>query len=496
MMIEKSLGWRDPTPYADKKLLLMLRFKLTVGRVGLKKRWRREAGVGAVLSFFLSTLLTVGAADTNGVSPEFVKQILERLEKDEQEIRELRQQLSNRPATPQPTNSLASPDSFMEQRLEKDESILTNLYSQFGAKSASERKQVYPSIQFHGFGDIDYAVDTRRAPNVPGMVAGVPYGVSYYGEKNTFILGEFDLFLTALLSENATVVSETGLSANSDNQMGIDIERLYFEYRWDDSFNFDFGRFHTPLGYYNTTFHHGVFLQTAIGRPTFLQFEDSGGILPIHMVGLEVHGAIPSGSLNLNYSVAVGNGEEFSANPNLDPVQQVLSVSDSKAVNVSLFARPDWLPGLHFGGNMYFDEIKPDNSGSTNNVPRNDQFIFGVNVAYNNAKWEFLNEGYLILDHPITGQSHYGTAFYTQLARKFGLFTPYMRFNYYKILLSDTLYSLDWVGGVNAGIHFGPSLGLRYDFTTFAALKLQYDYLIDSGYNDASRFNVQVCFSF
>lgn len=435
------------------------------------------------------------AADTNQVSPEFVRQVLERLARAEQEIKELRQELSNRaPATP--TNAPATPDARYQQRLEQAESALAGLNSQLAVKDAAEQREKYPSLQFHGFGDVDYAADTRRAPNVPGMASGTPYGVAYYGEKNTFYLGEFDVFLNALLSPDASVVSETVFSADSANQMGVDIERLYLEYRFNDCFNVDAGRFHTALGYYNTTFHHGTFLQTAIGRPTFLQFEDSGGILPVHMVGLEIHGAVPSGSLNLAYSAAVGNGLDYSANPNLNSVEQTLSFSDSKAVNLALTAKPDWLPGLQFGGNVYFDAITPDNAGTTNNVPHNNQTILGASAVYNSAKWEFLNEAYIIADKPANGQPHYNTAFYTQLARKCGVLTPYVRFNYYHISLNDTLYTLDWQGGVNAGIHYGPSLGLRYDFTGYAALKLQYDYLVDYGFNSASRVNVQACFTF
>ncbi|HEY3861329.1 MAG TPA: hypothetical protein VGO59_05520 [Verrucomicrobiae bacterium] len=434
---------------------------------------------------------------TNQVSIDLVRRLMERLDRDEQELRDLRKQLADRPperasaANPSPPD-----DSQLRQRLDSDEKAITNLNAQVAGMGAGEAKAKYPSIQFHGFGDLDYAADTRRAPNVPGNVGGIPYGASYYGEKNTFYMGELDLFITSQLAENTSILNETALGAASDNETGIDIERLYLEYRFNESFILDAGRFHTSLGYYNDTYHHGTWLQTAIGRPTFLQFEDAGGILPVRMVGLSLHGAIPSGRLNLNYAAELGNGAEYSANPNLDQVQQDLSFTDSKAVNFALFAKPDWLPGLQFGGNFYYDSITPDNSGTTNVVPRNDQCIFGAHAVYNNPQWEFLNEGCLIVDKPVGGQAHYNPAFYTQLARKFGVLTPYARFNYYKISLNDKLYTIDWVDGVNKGFHYGPSLGLRYDFTAYAAVKLQYDYLVDYGFNNASRINFQACFTF
>ncbi|MFQ5479086.1 MAG: hypothetical protein ACE5E4_10765 [Candidatus Binatia bacterium] len=40
------------------------------------------------------------------------------------------------------------------------------------------------------------------------------------------------------------------------------------------------GRFHNPLGYWNTTYHHGTFLQPTIARPDIIQFEGDGECYP------------------------------------------------------------------------------------------------------------------------------------------------------------------------------------------------------------------------
>lgn len=471
----------------------------------MKKYHRFGKGVGrafAPISLALFTLpASIPAQSTNQVSPEQLNQVLQRLQQDEQEINKLSQFIASHSltASPSPAASPAATNNFaaLQQRLDAQSAAFTSLQQEVAkATIPALNRPKYPNLQFHGFADIDYAADNRRPKNVPGNATGIPYGVSYYGIKNTFYIGEMDIFLSSQLSPNTSFVSETAFSADSNNQMGVDIERLYLEYRHNEYFNVEAGRLHTDLGYYNTTYHHGLWLQTAVGRPSFLQFEDSGGIMPIHLVGLEVHGAIPSGRLNLSYDAELGNGEDFTANTSLNDVQQIVSFNDSKAFNLALEAKPDWLPGLQFGGNLYYDFIIPDNAGTTNNVPHNNQAIFGANVVYNNADWEFLNEGYLILDKPTGGQAHYDPAFYTQIGRRVGPFTPYFRFTYYDIAKSDSLYSLDWNGGVNAGLHYGPSLGVRYDFTTYAALKVQYDYLVDTGLNDASRVTVQASCTF
>jgi hypothetical protein len=454
---------------------------------------RRAGAIVAAAAVCLLTSANGHAEGTNQPAADVLQAVLARLDKAEAEIKALKAELAARPANPVPTNAPAvASDGATQQRLTKDEAEIKNLQAELEAKDAVDQKPKYPNLQFHGFGDIDFAADSRKGGTIP-------YGVTVYGGKDTFFLGELDLFLTSQLAENVSVLNETVLSAGLNNEMGIDIERLYLEYRANDYFNVDAGRFHTALGYYNTTYHHGVWLENAVGRPSFLEFEDSGGILPVHMVGVSVHGAIPSGKLNLNYFVEAGNGLDYSSNPNVNQVQQVTSFGDSKAVNLAILSRPEFLPGLQFGGGVYYDSITPDLETPTNGIsslPKNTQFIFNSHVAYHNAGWEFMTEGYLIRDQPDNQRAHYSPAFFTQVSRKFGVFTPYARFTYYNVSRNDLLYTLAWDGGANAGVHYGPSFGVRYDFSNFAAFKLQYDYLIDTGLDDASRIAVQACFTF
>jgi hypothetical protein len=435
----------------------------------------------------------VQGADTNQVTADVLRQVLDRLAQDEAEIKQLQAELAARPPAPAAAGSASLP---LQQQVEKDEAQLKDLQAQLNGDENAAQKPKYPNVQFHGFGDFDYAADSRKNSATP-----TPTGVTALGGKNTFYEGELDLFTTSQLAENLSFTMEPVLSANFNNYMGLDLERTYVEYRGNDYFNVDAGRFHTDLGYYSTTYHHGAWLQTAIGRPTIVQFEDSGGILPIHMTGVSLYGAIPSGPWNLQYRLEVGNGLDYSSNPNVNPVQQVVSFSDSKAVNLALSIRPEGLPGVQIGGGVYFDSITPDLStpaiaGQPHSLPSDNQYIPNVYFVYHNSLWEFLNEFYLIRDDPVGAKAHNNPAFFTQLSHKFGVWTPYARFTYYDISAGDLLYTYAWAGGVNSGIHYGPTLGLRYDFADYAALKVQYDWLHDSGMNDANRLTLQVCFTF
>ena len=204
------------------------------------------------MCFLLSVLLTPGIASAQvkapaTYDPAFVEQILKRLDAQEKELKELRAaRAAEAPAT-------------------TDEST---------------RPEAFQKLSFHGFGDINYVWDNDKGKN-----------------RDSFVLGQLDFFVTSQLAENLSVMSETVIEADDSNNFAIEIERLLLQWRLSDYFNVDLGRYHTAIGYYNTAYHHGTWFQTGTGRPAFLDFEDGGGLIPAHNVGLSLNGQIPSGQL-------------------------------------------------------------------------------------------------------------------------------------------------------------------------------------------------------
>jgi len=87
-------------------------------------------------------------------------------------------------------------------------------------------------------------------------------------------------------------------------------ERLQFGWNFNDHL-FWLGRFHNPIGYWNTRYHHGAYLQTSISRPAIANYEEHGGILPMHQGGLLAEGMFQSSSHGLGYSFALATGPEF-----------------------------------------------------------------------------------------------------------------------------------------------------------------------------------------
>jgi len=245
---------------------------------------------------------------------------------------------------------------------------------------------------------------------------------------------------------------------------------------------------HTALGYYNTAYHHGTWFQTATGRPYMYFYEDSGGILPVHIVGIEAQGLVPgSGKWNAHWIAEVGNGESsaFIGQPIVNqPVQNFVSDSDHKAFNLAGYIKPDWLSGWQIGGNYYNDERVPDGIPHVKNV------ITGAYAVYITPVWEFFNECQVQRDRSIGSSITYNTPLcYTQLSHKFGKYRPYFRWQEVNVPVGDPLYG-------TVGRFEGPSFGTRMDFADYAALKLQYNRIYTRDPQAKNGLDAQLAFTF
>lgn len=84
------------------------------------------------------------------------------------------------------------------------------------------------------------------------------------------------------------------------------LERLQAGWLVTPSTTLWLGRYHNPLSYWNTEFHHGNYLTTSISRPSIVSFEEhGGGVLPMHVSGLLLEEAT---DFPINYSLSLGVG--------------------------------------------------------------------------------------------------------------------------------------------------------------------------------------------
>jgi hypothetical protein len=334
-----------------------------------------------------------------------------------------------------------------------------------------------PTLHIRGFFDFDFD---------KGMAAQnlqYPLGAT---SNSTFRSGEFDLFMTSQLSDNLSFLTEFVASSGETNGFGIDMERFQLTYRPSKYFEISTGRFHTDIGYYNTAFHHGTWFSTATGRPFMYYFEDSGGVLPVHELGVTTTGFVPgSGKFNLHWTAEVGNGSsEFGSPLYGDGVENFASDRNRKDVNFAVYSKPEWLPGLQVGGSFLNGDLLP--YGTTLKVNQNVSSAYAVFI---NPKWEFLNEA-VLLQHKIQdGRSYNSPLGYTQLAYHVGKYRPYFRFQEANIPSNDPASQFD-------GRYEGPSLGVRADFFDYACMKVQYNRIYLRNATAQNGVELQVAFAF
>src|SRR5260370_31880236 len=83
----------------------------------------------------------------------------------------------------------------------------------------------------------------------------------------------------------------------------VELERSIIRFAQSDKLKISFGRYHTPINYWNTQYHHGSWLQTSESRPEMIQF--GGRFLPVHFIVALAEGALPAGGEKFYYQLLV-----------------------------------------------------------------------------------------------------------------------------------------------------------------------------------------------
>lgn len=347
-----------------------------------------------------------------------------------------------------------------------------------------------PVVNFRGFFDFNFGLGSIANPLIYPVVNN---GCGTCGNPSTpphtaFQAGEFDLFMTSKLSDHLSFLAEVVLGPDATNEFGLDIERYELTYRANQFFSATAGRFHTSIGYYNTAYHHGNWFSTAEGRPIMYLFEDSGGVLPVHSVGVSLKGMVPHAEkVGLHWIAEVGNGN--ASNPAGVAVQNLYSDRNYKATNLAAYISPQKLSGLQIGGSWYHDGLNPSQAQNPLLLPRLKQNIESGYVVYFSSDWEFMTEGVMLSNRPSGAAALRSPMAYTQLAHRFGIYKPYFRYQYVRDNTNDPVNILK-------GTYYGPSVGVRIDFAEYAALKFQYNHLFQSGQLAGNGLNAQLAFTF
>jgi hypothetical protein len=331
-------------------------------------------------------------------------------------------------------------------------------------------------IQWRGFGELDYKVLNQRTPEL-GTYGFVP------GSHGNFYTGDFDLLLTARINDKASVLSEIAFGEGEAQTFSVDLERVLFNYDYNDHLRMSFGRYHTGIGYYNQAFHSGTWLQTTADRPLVMEFAHDGGVLPTQAVGLSFTGAIASGRLGLNYIAEYGSSDTRLHNL---AGAETDDEENGSHINVGLFARPESVPGLQIGGSIYHDRIKDRSHGSDASLG---QTIVNGHIVYIRHGIEFLNEGFLIRHAYQQSSTVYNMpAFYSQISKQFHRVRPFFRYQYINANQGGFLEEF--------ALRQGPSFGVRFDFNDCIAFKTQLDHTMRKGQPDLNGLHLQLAYTF
>jgi hypothetical protein len=333
-----------------------------------------------------------------------------------------------------------------------------------------------PHINIRGFGEVNYQALDLRQPEIAG-------GGFVPGSAANFYTGDFDLLLTAPLSERLNVLSEINFEETDAQHFEVDVERFLLNYDCKDWLRFSAGRYQTAIGYYNTVFMSGAWPQTMADRPLIMAFSDVGGVMPVQAIGVSLKGAIPSGKLGLNYLFEYGSSDTMRTR--LDGTESIDDENNGNQVNVGIFLRPDWIPGLEVGGSFYHDNISDDRNLSV----RYGQSILNAHIVYVARGLEFLNEGVLIRHAQTGGPNLFNMpGAYTQISKEFGHVRPFFRFQYVNTNPRSALHDVR--------LRYGPSFGARYDFNTNVAFKLQFDHTERQPQPGLNGIQTEISFAF
>jgi hypothetical protein len=324
-----------------------------------------------------------------------------------------------------------------------------------------------PKLVIKGFGNIDFHNDFDTN-----------------GEQS-FSLGELDLFVTSELTDNLSFLTEIVFEPLEDEERIVDIERYQIEYSRSDLLNVALGRMHTMLGFWNHAYHHGAWFQTTTHRPEIYEFEDEGGVLPVHELGVRVSGSRGVGHGRLEYSVSLTNGR----GPVAHRFENLRDFDRHKAVNLWVGASPG-VPGLTVGGALRFDRIPIDPEDPARAVPLSERIV-GTFLAFQPGRTTLLGEVLLVEHQEIGGlERRYRTSgFYVQGSRRIGRFTPYYRFEGLDRAPGDPYYP----SSDDLRRHVA---GLRVDPWPWAALKFEFNHDQRDPGSDGNRIIVQAACTF
>jgi hypothetical protein len=242
--------------------------------------------------------------------------------------------------------------------------------------SSAFAQQETKKTQINFFGHIEYDFDALPTTN------------------NSYLsIGEQDFFITSKITDRISFLGENVIrfDGKSPSYFIPSIERVQLKFDYYKNHSFIVGKMHTPVNYWNDTYHHGRLFFPTIDRPLAFSY-----LVPVHTLGVRLQGQ-NLGDLKFGYDLVAGNGISST------------DFSDT-GVNTSAMAGIHIKPFDNFriGVSYYYDFIQNNFSGahSGHTTAAHQAFagkykgninyeLFSLSASYFSDRFELLNEASL-----------------------------------------------------------------------------------------------------
>jgi hypothetical protein len=299
---------------------------------------------------------------------------------------------------------------------------------------------------------------------------------SYADKKVSFGFDEQDLFITSVISNKVSFLGESVFKFNplSATDFSVSVERLIIYYNLKGNNNLVLGKVHTPINYWNDTYHHGRVFYPTIERPLLF----SADIIPLHTVGVGLKGD-DLGNIKFGYDLFIGNGLGSS---------NVLDNDQRKSITAAVHITP--VDKLRLGISWYNDAVSKGANveGKVMNWKVN-QNLFTASVSSFGKKFEILAESTMGINHTDTTGSKKTLASYLYAGYKVkDKWIPYVRIDNLNYENGEIYYNKNNTTSVIAG--------LRYEINYLAVVKFEYQYQHSELMNNTNTVTAQFAVGF
>jgi hypothetical protein len=295
--------------------------------------------------------------------------------------------------------------------------------------------------------------------------------------KVSFGFGEQDLFITSELSDRFSFLGESvfKFTPSTPTKFSVSIERVIVKYNFAGNHNLLIGKHHTPINYWNDTYHHGRVFFPTIFRPLMFEYD----IIPLHTTGVDLQGQ-NLGDAKFGYDLMIGNGLGS---------DDVLDNDKRKSVTAALHIKP--AEGLRIGFSWYNDEMSAGSRTHEGKLINWDvrQNLFSPSIAYFGDKVEVLAESTIAINHTdTTGTKQTFTGYLYAGYKIKERLVPYIRLDRLHFQEGEILFDKNNTTSIVGGI--------RYHINYLTVVKLEYQHEKTELEKDTNKLTFQIAIGF